>query len=324
MTLSVDTLSTELCQKRKHAQAVVLNEKMYMGSGYCESDELAHEMAAFCLKTNQWQQLPQSKTRWFAMAAYESELVLISGKHCNGNDCTQVAKLSVENEDCWTWHEDITEMKTARMGASATSIGAHLLVAGGWDHTKNRINTVEVYDKHKRQWFKSQPLPRMAAECKTALVDNDVWIFMGGANQMKAVFYASLQAIVEQAVPNVMERSHQKADEAGGGDHKDKDSEQADQLWKTLPDVPHEFCCAALLGGSLVSIGGIGGMFRNNYSKAIYAYIPHTNAWLKIGDMLDECCKATAVTLNDGSVLILGGIDRNKRLISTMNRISVI
>ena len=95
MSIKCDTLR-ELPQKRKHAQAVVLSGKVYVGSGYCESDELVHEIAVLCLQTNQWEQLPQSETRWFAMAVYENDLVLISGKHRNGKECTRVAKLKEE------------------------------------------------------------------------------------------------------------------------------------------------------------------------------------------------------------------------------------
>lgn len=311
----------ELPQKRKHAQAVVHNDKVYIGSGYCESDELAHEVAAFCLKTNKWEELPRSDTRWFAMAIYENDLVLISGKYIDGKSCTRVAKLN--KEDCkWMWPDDITEMKTARMGASAASIASHLLVAGGWDNTRNRVNTVEVYDKHKRQWFKAQPLPKMAAECKTALVDNDVWFFMGGANQEKAVFYASMQAIIKQAVPQIIENPNQNPGENSAQDEESDEGQQdmtteSDLVWKTLPDAPHEFCCAAVLGGTLVSIGGTGFLWN---SKVIHAYNPHTNAWLKIGEMPEDRCRAVAVPLNDASILIIGGVDGKKRLSSIVSK----
>ena len=316
----VDKVSNEILQKRKHPQAVVYNGKVYLGSGYCDSDELSHEVAAFCLKTNKWEELPPSDTRWYAMAVYENDLVLISGKYRDGKDCTRVAKLNRET-NAWMWPDDIMDLSEARMGASATSIASHLLFAGGWDNTRNRVSTVEVYDKHKRQWFKAQPLPKLAAECKTALVDNDVWFFMGGANQEKAVFYTSIQAIIKQAVPAVIERPHQETVEDGENESADRENHQGDQLWKMLPDVPHEFSCAAILGGALVSIGGIG-FFRN--SKAIYTYVPHTNVWLKVGEMPEDCCRSVAVPLNDGSVLVLGGVDRNKKLVSTMYKISVL
>ena len=88
-------------------------------------------------------------------------------------------------------------------------------------------------------------------------------------------------------------------------------------LWKTLPDAPHEFCCAAVLGGSLVSIGGTG-LLRNH--KTIHAYIPHTNSWLKIGEMPTEGRRAVAVSLDCGSVIVLGGVDSKKRLVSTVTK----
>lgn len=324
VTLSWDKLSTELPQKRKHAQAVVHNDKVYVGSGYCERDELSHEIAAFCLKTNKWEQLPRSETRWFAMAIFENELVLISGKYENGASCKKVAKFKDEDK-MWTWPADIMEMTKARMGASATSITAHLLVAGGWDDMKNRVNTVEVYDKHKRQWFKGQSLPKLAAECKTALVDNDSWVFLGGANQYRAVFYASIQAIIKQAVPTIIEESKEEEfnqDGAKEGESRENTAveENAKQVWISLPDTQNEFSCAAVLGGSLVSIGG-SGLMRN--SKAIYAYISHTNSWLRIGEKPEEICRAVAVTLNNGSILVLGGVDKNKGLLSTVYKCSL-
>ena len=322
MSLSCEKLSTELPQKRKHPQAVVRNDKVYVGSGYCENDEQSYELAAFCLNTNEWEQLPKSETKWFAMAVYDNELVLISGKCRDETSCRRVARFNERNQT-WMWPDDITEMQSARMGASATSLTHHLLVAGGWDDTRCRVNTVEVYDKHKRQWFKAHPLPKLAAECKTALANNDVWFFMGGANQYKAAYYASIRAIIKQAVPSIMETSSDEADtkpaatEEGGGDPTDPSGE----LWKNLPNVPNEFCSAAILGGGLVSIGGSARFFQN--SKLIHAYNPHTNTWLKIGEMPEECCRATAVTLNSSSVLVLGGVDRNKSLLSTMYKCSL-
>lgn len=325
MSVSCEKLSTELPQKRKHLQAVVRNDKVYVGSGYCEDDEKSYELAAFCLNTSEWEQLPESNTKWFAMAIYDNELVLISGKCRDETSCRRVAMFTEENRT-WVWPDDITEMQSARMGASATSLTHHLLVAGGWDDTRSRVNTVEVYDKHKKQWFKAQPLPNLAAECKTALANNDVWFFMGGANQYKAACYASIRAIIKQAVPSVMETLD---DEAGGTqpaateeDGGDLTNPSAGELWKSLPNVPNEFCSAALLGGGLVSIGGSGRFFQN--SKSIHAYNPHTNTWLKIGEMPEECCRATAITLNNSSILVLGGVDRNKSLLSTMYKINVL
>ena len=294
---------------------------MYVGSGYCENDEQSYELAAFCLNTNEWEQLPKSETKWFAMAVYDNELVLVSGKRHDETSCTRVARLNEENQT-WMWPDDITEMQSARMGASATSLTHHLLVAGGWDDTRSRINTVEVYDKHKRQWFKAQPLPKLAAECKTALADNDIWFFMGGANQYKAAYYASIRAIVKQAVPSIMETSSGEAGTQPAAAEEDggNPTNPSGELWKSLPNVPNEFCSAAILGGSLVSIGG-SGFFQN--SKLIHAYNPHTNTWLKIGEMPEECCRATAVTLNSSSVLVLGGVDRNKTLMSTLYKCSL-
>ena len=298
---------------------------MYVGSGYCESDELSHELAAFCLDTNEWKELPKSETKWFAMAVYEDELVVVSGKCRDGTNCRRVASFDEESKT-WKWPEYITEMRTARMGASATSLTHHLLVAGGWDHTGNRVDTVEVYDKHKRQWFKVQPLPKLAAECKTAVANNDIWFFMGGANQYKAAFYASIRAVIKQAVPPVMETPSDEAADVQsvvGEGHPTNllgAASESNQLWKSLPNVPSEFCSTAILGGSLVSIGG-SKFFQN--SKLIHAYNPHTNTWLKIGEMPEECCRAAAVTVDSSSILILGGVDRNKSLLSTMYKCSL-
>ena len=324
MSLSCNKLQAELPQKRKHPQAVVHNDKVYVGSGYCETDELSYEVAAFSLTTNEWEQLPKSETRWFAMAVYENDLVLISGKRRNETSCTRVARFN-EEDQMWMWPDDITEMPSARMGASATALTSHLLVAGGWDDTRNRVDTVEVYDKHKRQWFKAQPLPKLAAECKTAVADNDVWFFMGGANQYRAAFYASIRAIIKQAVPSIMELSSdevstQPASAVEGDGDPVNPSAESNQLWKILPDVPYEFCSTAIMGGSLVSIGG-SGFLRN--SRLIHAYNPHTNTWLKIGETPEECCRAVAVTLSSNSVLVLGGVDRNKSLLSTMYNCSL-
>ena len=77
MSLSCEKLRTELPRKCKHLQAVVHNDKVYIGSGYCENDEKSYELAAFCLNTNEWEQFPKSDTKWFAMAVYDNNQTFV-------------------------------------------------------------------------------------------------------------------------------------------------------------------------------------------------------------------------------------------------------
>ena len=285
------TQAPDLPNGRRHPQAVVHNNKAYVGGGYSGTDELDHQVYVYDLGTDTWDTLPSSPTRWFAMTIFNDKLVLVGGKEKDEATCTNKVASFDEEEQVWV-QDRITPMPTARMGSSAVVHASYLIVAGGWDDTRFRLSTVEVCDREKNCWYMGAPLPQTAAEMKQALGNNGTWFLLGGANQGKSVFYTSLQTLVEKAMqPSVDSATAQ---------------DPTDPVWRSLPDTPYHFSSAAIFGSCLLALGGKRSHIEV-FTSAVYVYIPHTHSWLQIADMPLRQCRACAVTLPSGELLVIGG-----------------
>ncbi len=283
--------------ERKHIQAIEFEENIYVGSGYSKSDEISRQVYCYNPSSNEWKDCLASATQNFAMTVFNEQLLLIGGK-----DSKQVQYLEA-NRTKWVFYkrEDMPEMLSARAGAVAASSTFSLIVAGGYDSSRNRLNTVEVYDRRVKTWFKAPELPRACAELKTAVVHGDQWYLLGGANQYKQVFTTSLPRIIDLSVKPPM------PDQVANGTSEHSISEP----WKTLVDVPFEFSSVVNFGGSLIALGGEkGSVFGSSYFSQMHVYNNNKSVWMHVADMEVELSKATAIAHSNGELFIIGG--RNK------------
>ena len=300
------TQAPDLPDGCRHPQAVVHNNKAYVGGGYSETNELDHQVYVYDLGTNAWDTLPSSPTRWFALTIFDDKLVLVGGREKDEAKCTnKVASFDEEDQE---WVQDhITPMSTARMGSSAVAHASYLIVAGGWDDTRFRLSTVEIYDREKNCWYMGAPLPRTAAEMKQALGNNCTWFLLGGANQGKSVFYTSLQTLVEQAMQPL------------GSVNSATAQDPANPVWRSLPDTPYHFSSAAIFGSSLLALGGKCSHIEV-YTSAVYVYITHTHSWLQIADLPLRQSRACAVTLPSGELLLIGGAAKDSSSLRVVHK----
>ena len=294
---------TPLPRQRKHVQAVEFDEKIYIGSGYGQSDEISRELYCYDPHTDKWEDCPASSTMYFAMAIFDQQLLLIGGKE-NNTFSNKVLYLAADKSK-WVAHkkEDMPEMLSAKAGAVAASSAFSLVVAGGYDDTRFRVNTVEVYDRRMKMWFRAPELPQKCAELKTAVVHGDQWYLLGGANQSKQVFTASLQNLVKASV-KFPAADHQASNGAS--------QSTIPEPWISLADVPFEFSAVANFGGSIIALGGEkgGSLFGSSYFSQIHVYNNSKRVWMHVADMDVELSKATALTHSNGELFVIGG--RNK------------
>ena len=248
--------SNPLPHPRKHLQAVELNDKLYIGAGYGSSDDIAPIRYYIDLKIMEWRDCPQSLTLHFSMAVFGEKVLLIGAKmracgqaegenEANGelpaSKIQATGKIQYLSQDGSEWRfynaDEMSPMPTPRMSAASVSLANQLIVAGGYAY-KNRLRTVEIYDKFSNTWFIGASLPICAAEIKTALHNGDQWYLLGGANQYKSVvttFLKKLISTVMVSIPPSHDQMHEKT-----------------AVWTSLPDVPHgfsyiclwrQFCC---------------------------------------------------------------------------------
>ena len=261
-----------------NAQAVVLNNKVYVGGGFTEDVTAAANVYTYDLTTDTWETL-QSPTRFSALTTYHNKLLLVGGEEASTGQITNQLWVFEEGEQTWT--QPLPPMPTSRLGASAVSYQDYLIVAGGL------LNTVEVFDGH--QWVTADPLPENCCSMKSTSHDGHYYL-MGGYTQGTSVFYTCLQSLVEKATQ-----------------HPPTSPSNTDQpsVWKTLTDTPHQLSSTTIFGGTLVAVGGQPGQ------SSLHLYFPLTQSWLPAGEMPLGVHMTCTVTLPTGEMMVIGGWTRD-------------
>ena len=215
------------------AQAVVLNNKVYIGGGYTGDVTTATNIYTYDPTTDTWETL-QSPTRYSALTTYHNKLLLVGGEETSTGQTTNQLWVFEEGEQTWT--QPLPPMQTRRKDASAVTYQDYLIVAGGYSN--GRLNTVEVFDG--QQWVTADPLPERCCSMKSTSHDGHYYL-MGGNFQGTSVFYTSLQSLVEKATQ-----------------HPPTSPSSTDQpsVWKTLADTRHQSSSTTIFGGGLVAAGG--------------------------------------------------------------------
>ena len=280
---------------RTHLQAVEHEGKVYIGSGYAHvSNECLKDVFCYSPQEDKWEESVESQTVWFAMTVFHKRVVLIGGKE--GDEFSKRVQVLVEGQGGkkFEGHKDIVEMPSARAGCVATSLSFDMVVAGGYGKGRNRMSTVEVYNRHSMVWSQVADLPRPCAEMKCSTVDGN-WYLMGGSDQYNHVFAASLQKLV--APP-----------------------EEGSPIWSTLPNFPYNFSFVTAFGGSLVAMGGEKhGIFFLEHSSQIFVYNCLKKAWLHVGELPLALTRSTVVVLpNTAEMLVIGGRSKTEKELNSI------
>ena len=259
------------------AEAVVLNNKVYVGGGFTGNDTTAANIYTYDPSTDTWERL-QSPTRCSALTTYHNKLLLVGGEETSTGLATNQLWVFEEGEHTWT--QPLPPMPTRRKDASAVSYQDYLIVAGGYNY--GLLNTVEVFDGH--QWVTADPLPKRCCSMKSTSHDGHYYL-MGGHFQDTSVFYTSLQSLVEKATQ-----------------HPPTSPSNTDQpsVWKTLTDIPHQHSSTTIFGGGLVAAGGW------PRQSSLHLYLPLTQSWLPAGKMPLGVHMTCTVTLPTGEMMVIG------------------
>ena len=270
---------TNLPVGMRHVQAVVLNNKIYVGGGF--STTLSN-IYTYDPTMDTWETL-QSPTRRSAFTTYRKKLLLVGGGVVSTDETSNQLWVFEEGEQTWT--QPLPPMPTRRRGASAVSTQDHLIVAGGLSKSGD-LNAVEVFDG--QQWVTADPL-RMSCGIQSTSHDGHYYL-TGVSGQGTSVFYTSLQSLVDKATqypPTSPTNTGQPS------------------VWKTLPDTPHQWSSITIFGGALVAVGG----YPNQSS--LHLFSPLTQSWLPTGEMpVGVTCTCT-VTLPTGEMVVIGGRTRD-------------
>jgi hypothetical protein len=275
--------------------------KTYIKSGNKRSFRDAARLYSYLPEKDEWIEKIATRSYYFALAVYHSQLVIASGCEYLGPD-----KVGPHTNKVWTftlsvkgdekkWREEIPPMNVKRHSATSVSIGDHLVVAGGLGVNGVELKSVEVYNGH--EWSPARELPRACWHMKCTLYKGCLYL-MGGIGQGQKVYYIEIDHLIANCT--------------AVSDLAPSLAELEEKSWKKITSIPHERSALASFGGSLVAIGG-GDLFSP--TSKMYAYAPGSagnsplQLWIPIasGNLPTSLISICAVTLPSGELMSIGG-----------------
>lgn len=272
--------------------AVLIRGLVYAGGGTCQrTGTYENECTVFGYdyERDSFFRLPAIGRHRFSLVGYLNQLVLVGGATPGGRGSTTVflPTLAVWDQTRRTWIEPYPPMHTARAQASVVAHQQYIAVAGG--RNQEELCSTEVYNDNTQQWSFAGSLP-VTLYCATSLLDNGYWYVLGGRGQQKrAVYFASLQALINTATAR-----------------KSRSSAESSNTWEALPDT--DFSLASIVGveGNIFAIGGARNPF--GVTNAVRVYSNSTNSWMPIECPLPLAFNSSAtVAIPPRDVLVIGG-----------------
>ena len=270
----------------KDTQAVWFKEKLCVGGGTAETQTDSAKLYIYSMDNSEWS-LTSTPVTDFALAVYQSRIVLAGGKECFCENSSRITNKVwvMADEQISSWKTDIIpHMKLQRSGAVATGIDSVLIVAGG-EH-ESSVLYIEIYDE-SMWWNIKQPSDLVGNDVKMALHDGDCYL-MGGRHG-RSVFSASLVSLIRGSKV--------------GDDHEDNLS-----VWRQIPDVPEQVAsgCPAVFGSRLViQNGGI-----------LCAFCPGTEVWVFVLNTLNEDIYFASVIGSNSELMVIGGVSADTNVFS--------
>ena len=213
------------------------------------------------------------------MISFRNQLILVGG--ANPSTSEYLASLLVWDEQRHSWDEPYTSMNVARVQSSVVAQEPHIVAAGG--RNKNLLDSVEVFNGNNGQWqvVEAGRLPAKIYAATSAEL-NGFWYLIGGSEQKRAVYRASLDSIIGAALRL-----------------------REDEIWERLPDLEFEYATAASFGNCLLAIGGSKAIAS---SETVFGYFPGRGVWLRMEQSLPRPFHSSAaVVIPPGELLVIGG-----------------
>ena len=177
----------------KGAQAVFFNDHLYIGGGYTGCSANDSTVFRFHPPSNNWEQLPTCPVKWFGMAVFNQQLVLVGGREIGSRKYKSSNRIVSWNEVNQSWAFSLPPMTFARASPIVFGYHGYLVVAGG---EKGSLDyCVEVLDPVAKRWVIAPSLPATCSPL-TSAVSGDSWYLLHD----NCLLSADIEEIVLQAM----------------------------------------------------------------------------------------------------------------------------
>ena len=303
--------------KMRRGAAAVCGSTAYFNSSN------SHQVYSFRITENgeKWSRLPRYPHRFFSLAVVGGLVTGIGGmsskRFRNLSMCVDtLLSLTGEGEGL-QWSEVYPPMPTARGFTAAVATPSVLVVAGG-GNKEVKVNIVEVMDITTRQWSTACSLPQPLTSLTGVIHGDQLFLggffydygstFFGHFSPSQLVLTCPLSSLTMSPSPNQVGVASDVqrgvvSDVQGGV--VSQSPRRYSGVWKTVSKLPVTCTTLAVLGDSLVAVGGeIGDMYKAD----MYSYDPRADSWAVIGRLKHERSLCLAAVVPGNQLVVVGGL----------------
>lgn len=278
---------------------VFYNKQLHIGGG-CTGNPKADAMIyAYSPDVDMWKVLPPCPLKWFAMATWNKQLVLVGGKEMN-NAKKAIATNKVAVWEKSNWEFAIPPMQIARVSPMAVSYGKYLAIAGG---RRGYLGySVEVLDAGTMQWVQVPAIPIAVFPHTSAVCGNKLYLM----HQKSAkILHTDIPVFVKQKKVDAIIDSNSLEDLSDSSESTSPElyDSEIPSIWQPIPKPP-------VFPLRIASVGGYLAVFSHHSgegSMAIHTYFPETNSWYQVGKFPEVTSNISCFTSDDKKLYIAGG-----------------
>ena len=287
-----------------------------MGGGYTGHSHTEMTVYEYDPTFNQWVELPVAPMRWFGIAEFKGQLVLVGGKDIERRGMKLTNRIAVYDDDKSIWLHPYPPMSAARSQPVVFS-HAHLLVVAGGRKGVLDFN-VEVFNGV--QWLQASPLP---APCSpfSSLIHNNHWYLVGGVRSTTIYHVALEDYLAPQlgAGQGAEKGVGQEAGHEGRGDTLHHHSRRS--VWETLTPPPFSVTCIMSLGHYVTVFPSAAPHEGAGSSVQVHQLLGE--GWTHVGHVPHVCGSASSLWLPRGELLLFGGDVDGRQYSNRVYRVTV-
>ena len=284
---------------------------MCVGGGVTDSEDDVYLVFQYNPARDEWTTLPPCPVCAFGLGHLSGELLTVGG---GTPDDTASKKVYYYKPESRKWEEFLQPMPTARYGLSVISTQSALIACGGVTGVSGGkvvpCTALEVYTTQTSQWHTctTDPLPIPSWMTSSATITNTGYLLGGLTTDNEPT-----KTVLSASIPSLIQKATSHPQQSASAARPDSTS----SAWKTLQDSPLVGSSAASLGGMLLTIGGVK-EGQGSFSE-VHVYCPATSSWTQVesGDLPEPRYSCTAVELSANRLLVIGGMDEDKKTMNT-------